>query len=293
MTYSNPLRQMSRWFAAPQQNALCWGLALSLLIHALVLIWKPELIGPSRPPTAPMNVVLVNTFTEQAPLAATVVAQDNLDGGGQTEQARIASNPLPRVGLEDKDLSLLELTRQRQQLERQQEQLLKTLTGIWQARPNQMRSDNDEPSPMAGPDEVDQRSLEQNARIAALIDRVERYNQRPRKFFDAPSATASPFAGYVDAWRLRIEQTGSEHYPEGAPGGDLQATVTIAADGSVIDIALDRPSDDARLNQAVRRIIELAQPFAPFPDQLSSRIDQLVITRTWQFTPGRLTTLTP
>lgn len=293
MVSSNPIRQIARWFAAPAQNNLRWAIALSLTVHALILIWKPTLLYPMPPPAAPMNVVLVNTFTEQPPLAAKVVAQDNLDGGGQTEQPRIAANPLPRVGVQDKDLSLMALTKQRQQLERQQEQLLKTLTGLWQARPNQMESDNQEDSPVAGPDEVDQRALEQNARIAALLDQIERYNQRPRKFYDAPSAAANPFASYINAWRERVEQTGSQHYPQGAPGGDLQATVTIGADGRVIDITLDRPSDDARLNQAVRRIIELAQPFAPFPGQLSGRIDELVITRTWQFTPGRLTTQTP
>ena len=293
MTSPNILSAIGRWFTAPAQNYLRWGIALSLSIHALVLIWKPELIAPSQPPPASLDVVLVNTFTEQAPLSANVVAQDNLDGGGQTAEPRLATNPLPRVGVEDEDISLLELTKQRQQLERQQEQLLKTLTGIWQARPNQMQSDAEDDSAAAGPDEVDQRSLEQNARIAAVLDQIERYNERPRKFFDAPSAVASPFAGYVDAWRDRVERTGSEHYPQGAPGGDLQATVTINANGTVTNITLDRPSDDARLNQAVRRIIELAQPFAPFPDQLSARIDQLVITRTWRFTPGRLTTQTP
>lgn len=293
MAALNLLRQPFKWFAAPAQDTLRWGLALSLLIHALVLIWQPHSMNLATPPVAPMNVVLVNAFTEQAPLSAPAVAQANLDGGGQTEQPRVASNPLPRVGVQDKDRSLLELTRQRQQLERQQEQLLKTLTGLWQARPNQMQSDDETPAPMAGPDEVDQRALEQNARIAAILDQIDRYNRRPRKFYDAPSALANPFAGYVNGWRERIEQTGSEHYPQGGPRGDLQATITIGADGTVLDITLDRPSTDARLNQAVRRIIELAQPFASFPNELSSRIDQLVITRTWQFTPGRLTTQAP
>jgi protein TonB len=293
MASHNPLKLIARWFVAPAQNNLRWGIALSLTVHALVLVWKPTLLGPSAPSAAPMNVVLVNTFTEEAPLSAKVVAQDNLDGGGQTEQPRIAANPLPRVGLEAEDVSLLELTRQRQQLERQQEQLLKTLTGLWQARPNQLQSESEEDTPVAGPDPVDQRSLEQNARIAAILDQIERYNERPRKFYDAPSAAANPFAGYVNAWRERVEQTGSQHYPEGAPTGELQATVTSRADGTVAQITLDRPSTDVRLNRAVRRIIELAQPFLPFPDPLSERIDELVITRTWQFTPGQLTTQTP
>lgn len=290
------LRQTVRWFAAPQQNALRWGVALSLLVHGLVLAWQPPITAPIANEPSALDVVLVNTYSEQAPLAPQVIAQDNLEGGGEVADERIASSPLPRVGVEDEDISLVELTRQRKQLEAEQEQLLKQLLSVWTARPNQLRSDVAEDALWSGADEVDQRALEQNARIAAILDQMERYNQRPRRYFDAPSAIANPFAGYVDAWRLRVEQTGSQHYPSSGgqrPRGDLQASVTINANGTVAEIVIDRPATDARLNQAVRRIIELAQPFAPFPEQLAAEVDQLVITRTWRFTPGLLTTQTP
>ena len=292
----NIVTQMARWFAAPQQNALRWGVALSLLVHALLLVWQPHIAMPVLAKPSALDVVLVNTFSEEPPLAPTVIAQDNLEGGGVATEPRIASNPLPRVGVQDKDVSLLALTQQRQQLETEQQQLLKQLLNVWTAPTNQLQSDATAPSPLAGADEVDQQALEQNARIAAILDQIERYNQRPRRYYDAPSAVANPFANYVDAWRLRIEQTGSQHYPAGdgqRPSGDLQASVTIDANGAVIEVIIDRPATDPRLNQAVRRIIELAQPFAPFPATLSTDIDQLVITRTWRFTPGELTTQAP
>lgn len=285
-----------RWFAAPQQNYLRWGVALSLLAHALALAWEPRIPAAQAVRSQPFDVVLVNTFSEEAPLVAQVIAQEHLEGGGQVEQPVIAGNPMPRVGIEDRDLSLQELTQQRQQLEMQQDHLLTQLRGLWVTQLSQSQGLADEDAPQVGSDEVDQQGLEQNARIAAIIDQIERYNQRPRKYFDAPSAIASPFAGYVDAWRLRVEDTGSKHYPSGGadrPRGDLQATVTIAANGMVTDIRIDRPSMDPRLNQAVRRIIEMAQPFPAFPDHLAKEIDQLVITRTWRFTPGMLSTQTP
>lgn len=292
----NNLKQLVRWFAAPPQNALRWGLALSLLVHGLVLAWQPNIIAPIANKPSMLDVVLVNTFSEQAPLVPQVIAQDNLEGGGEVEQARIASNPLPRVGVQDQDISLVELTQQRKQLEAEQQQLLKQLLSVWTARPNQLQSDATEQALVSGTDEVDQEALEQNARIAAILDQIDRYNQRPRRYYDAPSAVANPFAGYVDAWRLRVEQTGSQHYPSGAgerPRGDLQASVTINRDGTVAEVVIDRPASDVRLNQAVRRIIELAQPFAPFPQQLAAEVDQLVITRTWQFMPGLVTTQAP
>ncbi|UOD50186.1 TonB family protein [Orrella daihaiensis] len=290
------LTPLVRWFTAPEQNALRWGVALSLLVHGLVLAWQPHIMSPiANRPTA-LDVVLVNTFSEQIPLTPQVIAQDNLEGGGEVADQRIASNPMPRVGIEDEDISLVELTRQRRQLEAEQQQLLKQLLSIWNARPNQLQSDASEDALISGTDEVDQQALEQNSRIAAILDQIERYNERPRRYYDAPSAIANPFAGYVDAWRLRVEQTGSQHYPTSAgqrPRGDLQASVTINANGSVAEIVIDRPAADARLNQAVKRIIELAQPFPPFPEQLAAEVDQLVITRTWRFTPGLLTTQVP
>ena len=225
-----------------------------------------------------------------------MIAQDNLEGGGESSSDRIASNPLPRVGIEDEDVSLMELTQQRRQLEAEQQQLLKQLLSVWTARPNQLQSEATEEADVSGTDEVDQQALEQNARIAAILDQIERYNEGPRRYYDSPSAVANPFAGYVDAWRLRVEQTGSQHYPSGSgqrPRGQLQASVTINSNGTVASVVIDRPATDPRLNQAVRRIIELAQPFAPFPKQLAEQVDQLVITRTWRFTPGLLTTQAP
>lgn len=292
----NPLTHATRWFTAPPQNALRWGVGLSLLVHGLVLAWQPSIVAPIASKPSSLDVVLVNTFSEQAPLVAKVIAQDNLEGGGEAADQRLASNPLPRVGVEDEDISLKELTRQRKQLEAEQQQLLKQLLSIWNARPNQLESDAAEDAAISGTDEVDQQALEQNARIAAILDQIERYSERPRRYYDAPSAAANPFAGYVDAWRLRVEQTGSRHYPSSGgqrPRGDLQASITINANGTIADISIDRPAADARLNQAVRRIIELAQPFAPFPEELAAQVDQLVITRTWRFTPGLLTTQVP
>jgi protein TonB len=101
------------------------------------------------------------------------------------------------------------------------------------------------------------------------------------------------FAPYIDQWRLRVEQIGTQHYPKGVGDkvyGSVQATLTIRADGSVADIQINRPSDKALLNQAVRRIAQLAAPFAAFPLDMASQIDQLVLTRTWHFVNGSVTT---
>jgi protein TonB len=259
------------------------------------LVWRPNIVERPAPSLPNLEVVLVNSFTEQAPLAPQLIAQENLEGGGDQSQ-RTASNPTPRVGDTAEDLSLAELSQQRQQNQVEQAQLLKQIESSWAVLSNQLEGELSNDDPAIGPDQTDQRAIERNARLAVIREQIEQYNSRPRKYFDAPSAIANPFATYVDAWRAKVEQTGSQHYPRAGdqrPVGKLQATVVINAAGQVIAVEIDRPAADARLNQAVRRIIELAQPFAPFPAHLAQQVDQLVITRTWVFTPGSLTTGSP
>jgi len=295
MTHANPVTACLHWFAAPRQHYLRWGIALSLCVHAAFLVWRPSIVERPAPSLPNLEVVLVNSFTEQAPLAAQLIAQENLEGGGDQSQ-RTASNPTPRVGDTAEDLSLAELSQQRQQNQVEQAQLLKQIESSWAVLSNQLEGELSNDDPAIGPDQTDQRAIERNARLAVIREQIEQYNSRPRKHFDAPSAIANPFAAYVDAWRAKVEQTGSQHYPRAGdqrPVGKLQATVVINAAGQVIAVEIDRPAADARLNQAVRRIIELAQPFAPFPAHLAQQVDQLVITRTWVFTPGSLTTGSP
>ena len=144
---------------------------------------------------------------------------------------------------------------------------------------------------LPGQDERDQEQILMNNALAALSEQVQQYNQLPRKYFDAPSAQKARFVEYVDHWRQRIEQIGTQQYPTGAEGkayGSVQASLTIRSDGVVIDVSLDRPSDQALLNQAVKRIAQLASPFPPFPKEMAEQVDQIVLTRTWHFVDGAL-----
>ena len=79
------------------------------------------------------------------------------------------------------------------------------------------------------------------------------------------------------------------NYPAEARGklyGTLRLTVTIRPDGSVESIDLDRSSGLKVLDQAAFRIVQMAAPFAAFPDRIRKDTDLLVITRTWFFAQG-------
>jgi protein TonB len=47
---------------------------------------------------------------------------------------------------------------------------------------------------------------------------------------------------------------------------------------------IDQKSPHTILNDAAKRIVELAAPYAPFPDDIKKDTDILSITRTWTFT---------
>jgi protein TonB len=253
---------------------------------------------PAKQAPQTLEITLVNARSETPPVQPRVVAQQNLYGGGQENQG-LASSPLPRTTAQTADEVVLDALRKRQaELEDEQNQLLTQLISTETTRrtPKPNPQTDHVPDAEPGDDELNQESVLLNAQISALKERVQRYNALPRRQFVGPSARESVYAAYLDAWRQKIEQIGTEHYPEQARGhtyGSLQLTVYIRADGSVERIEIDRPSTEPVLNLAAQRIVQLAAPFAPFPAELADQTSVLAITRTWNFVNEQLETSAP
>jgi protein TonB len=280
------------WLGDRTRHYLWVGLAISILIHAGLLAWRFGVPPFSRPPVHSLEVILVNARTQTAPVKAEAQAQAAVDGGGDAEQG-MAQSPLPQSGDAPNAIVLQAMRKRQADLEQEQQKLLTQLMSRNRANPE---SHAGEPTPDAiepGRDEADQDAALQNAQVAALASRVQAYNAKPRRAFVAPSAEASRFAPYLDAWRSRVEAIGTQYYPEEARGhvyGDVRVTVYVRADGSVANVEIDQPSPHAVLNQAVRRIVQLSAPFPPFPPDIARDTDVLAITRTWNFVNDALTT---
>ena len=239
-----------------------------------------------------MEIVLVNARTESAPVNPQLLAQMQVDGGGNAESGH-ASSPLPRTGDAAETLVQQQLRQRQLQLEAEQRDLLTQLQAAYSTAPARELTLSWDHRAAQGRDEAEQDSALQNAQIAALAERAHAYNSQPRKHFFAPSTSPSRYAEYVDGWRSIIERVGTRHYPPEARGriyGWLRMTVTIRADGSVVSVDIDHPSQHALLNQAARRIVQLAAPFPPFPPDIAKDTDQLSITRTWHFVNDTLST---
>jgi protein TonB len=271
------------------------ALVASAMAH-LAVIFGIGFTLPPKPDKAALSldVVLVNARSQAPPVVADAQAQHNLDGGGNTEEKRRAQSPLPVLPDQKPDADVKVALRRVEKLEREVRQVItqpKAAAAIETAPPAKAAP---APEPEAKPDpqatEILQRSLE-IARLEAKISREwSAYQERPRRHYVGARTKEYRFARYVEDWRQKIERIGDMNYPQAARDqrlhGKLVVTVAIKADGTVDDIAIDRPSGHKVLDDAARRIVNLAAPFAAFPPDIAKDVDILHITRTWTFTTG-------
>lgn len=111
-----------------------------------------------------------------------------------------------------------------------------------------------------------------------------------RTLIATPSTQQSGLAEYLDGWRRRVERIGTANYPTELLGnlraGRPTLEVVIAADGRLDDIVVRNSSGDKALDQAALRILRLAAPFEPLPDQIRKDYDVLRFAYEWDFSPG-------
>jgi len=135
--------------------------------------------------------------------------------------------------------------------------------------------------------ELISRSMEIANLSAEIKHSMEDYAQRPRHHYISANTREFRDAAYLEAWRQKIERIGNLNYPEQAKrqhlSGNLILDVALNPDGSTQEITIRQSSGSKILDDAAIRIVRLAAPFAPFPEDMRKDIDVLHITRTWQF----------
>lgn len=106
------------------------------------------------------------------------------------------------------------------------------------------------------------------------------------KYFN-PQAKSTVEDYYVMNWVRKVEQVGTLNFPDEARrrnlSGSLILDVALRSDGSIRDITLVRSSGHKVLDDAARNIVQLAAPYAPFPEEMRRQYDILHIKRSWQF----------
>lgn len=273
-------------------NRLSVAMAASLLLHAFIFFGvtfqfpqpKPDKIASS------LEVVLVNNKTPAKPKESKLLAQDNLDGGGNTDDDRRAKTPFPVLPKSKPVIKENQAQQKVKQLEQEAKKLMAAVSEMPQIQqPIEQKNATESDQAAIDPTELLLRSLD-IARLRAQVDQDhDNYQKRPKRKFVGARTKEYRFARYVEDWRLKVERIGNLNYPEAARKeklyGNLQLTVGIRADGSLESIEINRSSGEKVLDEAAVNIVKLAgqNGFAPFPPDISQDTDILHITRTWVF----------
>jgi protein TonB len=265
-------------------TALQVALGLSLAVHAGILTLRfvdPQAFERVLTDT-PLEVILVNARSNEAPVKAQAIAQANLAGGGEAAQGR-ATSPLA-ASAEVRLGDTAEDARQRiDQMLQEQMQLLTQMRREAALMPPDSGADQGTPEQRA---ELERRR-QMIKQLAEIEKRINEENARPRKRYVSPATSEAVYAVYYDAMRRKIEDRGTRDFPE-VQGrklyGELTMNVTVDARGRVVEAEVVRPSQSRLLDQRAIAIVRSAAPFGAFTGAMRRETDQIVVTSRFRFT---------
>lgn len=258
----------------------------SIIVHMVLLFGitfkaaNPALLDYARS----LDVVLVNARSLSKPLRPDVLAQHNLDGGGDVEQERQAQIPLPAS---ERDAHAAMPPAAQAPEEAPQRLLDQTQSSYAVPVPREEMPEAPRPAPPT-PANLAAASLEQARLLARISERLDASQKATRRVYVGARAQEFSHARYIEDWRLKVERIGNLNYPEAARRerihGNLVLTVSIRADGSLEAAQVSRSSGSRILDAAALRILEMSAPFPPFSEEMRKTVDVLTFSRTWQFT---------
>ena len=265
-------------------------LVFSLIAHGILALGIGFSIDDPAPVLSTLDVILVQTHSDDEPDKADFLAQVSQSGGGESDsverpsemQPAPAPNPAPGIAPVPMEAGA-------PQPRAQTREAMITSTEPSPQQADDRRDVETPTAPLPTSRELIERSLEM-ARLAASVERREQqYAKRPKRKFISANTREYAYAAYLRAWQARVERIGNLNYPDEARRrslvGQLVLTVAVRRDGSVEGVTIVQPSGIAVLDEAAQRTVRLAEPFGPLPDA-GDGTDILHITRTWHYLPG-------
>ena len=267
-------------FESPTVDRLALTLFIATAVHALIILGVGFEAFDQDPPdktTPTLDITVVNPTKSLPPEDYDYLAESSQEGAGNTEekvrpQEQMMEQAPAVTPAEGKPAPTQVLTRD------------DSLENI--EKPSETETDKKSEQPSAT--ELVNRSLEMLALDRQINQSLLAYSKKPRSKFISARTKEFKYASYMRDWVSKVERVGELNYPDAARrqnlSGKLIVQVAVYPDGSVRDITIRKPSGHKILDDAAVRIVKLAAPFAPFPDNISKDTDVLFITRTWVFT---------
>ena len=266
---------------------LQWALGASIAVHAALLAVRfvdPQTFNRVFQET-PLEVILVNARTDERPTKAQAIAQANIVGGGDAPAGR-ATSPLPPAPLSQSgDANEAQAQAQLQTLTEQQNLLLAEVRSRLAAMPAPDPNRPDSPAPEQVQREQTRRQL--SKLLAEIEKRIQTENERPRKRYIGPSTREEVYAIYYDRLRRRIEDKGTENFPETAGKkmyGELTLAVTVNFDGRIHQVEVVEGSGNRALDRRAVAIARSAGPFGQFNATMRRQAEQIWVVSRFKFT---------
>lgn len=255
---------------------------LALAAHVAVILGVSFSASTAQVNTPQIEVTLITRASDKAPDDAKLIAVANQDGSGQEALSEELTSPAalpvaaapPEPTPDQRDVVTTQMISE--QLVNEEHQ---------QAEPM--------PEIAPGIEEIDRLSREVATLEAELDAQARLLADRPRvRRLTAASAKQSADAAYLLDWRRRLEAVGNKYYPQASVRygiyGAVRLLVVIRSDGSLEDIRVVESSGFAVLDEAAIKVVRMAAPYAPFPDELAATTDKLEIVRTWHYEENSL-----
>lgn len=272
-------------------------LFMALAVHAVVVLGITFAPESPRSSAQTMEITLSQFDDETDPAEADFLAQTSQQGSGSEEEAREMTSPQPT------DVSQPEIAEVQPEPPAQTEPVVREAPAVVQTeststrqvrQPDDVREATDEPLPVREKKSLMERSLEIASLEARLDAQRQAYAKKPRVMrVTAASTLRSTNAWYVQNWISKVTRVGNINYPTEARRagiyGTLRMLVSLKKDGTIKEVAILQSSGSTVLDDAAIRIVRMASPFAPFPDDMRDDVDELEIIRTWSFQRRGLT----
>ena len=275
-----------KWISPSSLSSLQWALGASIAVHGVLLSVRfvdPDAFNRVFQDT-PLEVILVNARTSERPTKAQAIAQANMVGGGDAQAGR-AISPLPPALLSQAgDASESQAQAQLQTLKEQQNLLLAEVKSRLASMPTR-DPQPEKPTPEQAQREETRRQL--SKLLAEIEHRIKVENERPRKRYIGPSTREEVYAVYYDRLRRRIEDKGTENFPETAGKkmyGEMTLAVTVNFDGRIHEVEIVEGSGNRALDRRAVAIVRSAGPFGRFNATMRRQAEQIWVVSRFKFT---------
>ena len=261
------------------------ALGVSIAVHAVLLTVR--FVDPERFERVfqdtPLEVILVNARANETPEKAQAIAQTALAGGGDADKGR-ATSPMPYSALTAVGDDFEEKQRQIDAMQAQQAELL-----------TQMRQQVAALAPLdprLTADAKEQEAQEEKRRqlikmLAEIEKRINEENARPKKRYISPATKEAVYAVYYDALRRKVEDKGTENFPENKGKklyGELVMILTVNYDGRVVSTEVVQSSGTRMLDTRAEAIARAAGPYGHFGPAMRAKADQIAVVSRFRFT---------